>query len=350
MIPVKNIYYMLSYAFQTLKDQKIREVDLESFDNVQKLCAEILIKAVNVQIKRGLGREYIPLTETMSSVKGKINVSESIKNQSIIRRQMVCSYDDFSINTQLNQIIKTTLVQLLRADILAAQKKDIRKLIVFFDGVDELPVHLINWNFQYSRNNQSYQLIIAVCYLVIKGLLQTQSDGTTKMMDFLDEQRMSRLYEKFILEYFRKHFPQLSASASQIAWQLDSENDGMLPVMKSDIMLQQKQTVLIIDAKYYSRNMQEQFGKQSYHSGNLYQIFTYVKNKEYELQGEAHSVSGMLLYAKTDEAIQPDSEYVMSGNRIAVKTLDLNQSFPEISKALDIIVETYFDVIPKTIS
>ena len=42
---------MLSYAFQTLKEQGVREVDIESFDNVQKLCAEILIKGVNTQIK-----------------------------------------------------------------------------------------------------------------------------------------------------------------------------------------------------------------------------------------------------------------------------------------------------------
>ena len=35
---------------------------------------------------------------------------------------------------------------------------------------------------------------------------------------FLDEQRMSRLYEKFILEYYRKEFPQISTSASRIPW------------------------------------------------------------------------------------------------------------------------------------
>ena len=332
MIPVKSVYYMLSYAFQTLREHEIREVDIESFDNIQKLCAEILIRSVNVQIKRGLGREYIPVTETISSVKGKINVAESIKDQSIIRRQLVCSYDEFSVNTQLNQIIKTTLSLLLRSDIFPAQKKEIRKLMVFFDGVDEPDYHFIDWNFQYNRNNRSYQMIIAICYLVIKGLLQTQSDGSVKMMDFLDEQRMSHLYEKFILEYYRRHFPQLAASASQIAWQLDNENDGMLPVMKSDIMLQQSSTVLIIDAKYYSRNMQEQFGKQSYHSGNLYQIFTYVKNKEYELKDYEHTVSGMLLYAKTDDELQPDSEYVMSGNKIAVKNLNLDQDFSGISE------------------
>ena len=35
-----------------------------------------------------------------------------------------------------------------------------------------------------------YRMLVSVCYLVLKGLLQTQSDGTTKLMDFLDEQRM----------------------------------------------------------------------------------------------------------------------------------------------------------------
>ena len=43
----------------------------------------------------------------------------------------------------------------------------------------------------------------------------------------------------------------------------------------------------------------------------------------------------MLLYAKTDEQIQPDAEYQMSGNRISVKTLDLNLEFAEIAKQLN---------------
>ncbi len=35
----------------------------------------------------------------------------------------------------------------------------------------------------------------------------------------------------------------------------------------------------------------------------------------------------MLLYAATDETIQPDSSYQMSGNKISVKTFDLNRDF-----------------------
>ncbi|MBR3354455.1 MAG: 5-methylcytosine-specific restriction endonuclease system specificity protein McrC [Oscillospiraceae bacterium] len=347
MILVKNIYYMLSYAFQVLKDQGIREVDIESFDNVQKLCAEILIKSVNIQIKRGLNRDYIPNNEALSSVRGKINVSDSIKTQTVIKRQLVCSYDEFSVDTKLNQIVKSTLELLLRSDIGLSQKKEIKKLLVYFEPVSVVSPYDIDWNYHYNRNNQSYQMIIAICNLVVKGLLQTQSDGSVRLSNYLDEQRMSRLYEKFILEYYRKHYPAMSASASQIPWQLDNEVGEMLPIMKSDITLQKNDDVLIIDAKYYSQNTQVQFDKNTIHSGNLYQIFTYVKNKEYELKDRNHTVSGMLLYAKTDAEIQPDGEYVMSGNKISVKTLDLNTEFVEIANSLDLIVKDHFDNVKK---
>ena len=74
---------------------------------------------------------------------------------------------------------------------------------------------------------------------------------------------------------------------------------------------------------YYAHSTQVQYDRHSLHSGNMYQIFTYVKNKDAELAGKPHSVSGMLLYAKTDEDVFPDHEYSMSGNKIAVRTLDL---------------------------
>lgn len=109
-------------------------------------------------------------------------------------------------------------------------------------------------------------------------------------------------------------------------------------------MLQQENSVLIIDAKYYAHNMQVQYNKRTIHSGNMYQIYTYVKNKEFELEksGEPHKVSGMLLYAKTVDVIQPDSVFQMHGNQIEVTTLDLYQSFSAIKKSLNNIVYNYF--------
>ncbi len=58
MIPIRNIYYMLAYAFQVLNEQGYKDVATEEFDNVAELCAAILTKGISVQLKRGLSREY----------------------------------------------------------------------------------------------------------------------------------------------------------------------------------------------------------------------------------------------------------------------------------------------------
>lgn len=215
--------------------------------------------------------------------------------------------------------------------------------MLYFRNIKELDIHHINWDIQYNRNNQTYRMLISICYLVIKGLLQTQSDGSTRLMDFIDEKRMYHLYEKFILEYYKREFPGIKTNASQILWQLDDEEKEFLPIMQSDIMLSYQNKILIIDAKYYSHIMQVQFDKRIFFSANLYQIFTYVKNKQTEM-GYQYEVSGMLLYAQTDEEILPNNEYHMSGNKIAVKTLDLNKKFPLISDQLNKIAELYLGI------
>ena len=106
-------------------------------------------------------------------------------------------------------------------------------------------------------------------------------------------------------------------------------------------MLTYKEKTLIIDAKYYAHSTQLQYDKHTIHSGNLYQIFTYVKNKQAEPHKRDHEVSGMLLYARTDEEAYPENEYRMSGNRIEVRTLNLDGDFALIKAQLDEIVEKY---------
>lgn len=57
-----------------------------------------------------------------------------------------------------------------------------------------------------------------------------------------------------------------------------------------------------------------------------------------KIKGKDIEISGMLLYARTDERIRPDSEYMMSGNKISVNTLDFNQDFELIREQLDCII------------
>lgn len=149
-------------------------------------------------------------------------------------------------------------------------------------------------------------------------MLISTDDGKIKLHNYCDEQKFFHLYEKFILEYYKKHFPQYSPSAPEIKWALQGESDDFLPKMQSDIMLKSKDKVLILDAKFYSFITQSQYEKKTYRNGNLYQIFTYVKNEEANTD---KNVSGILLYAKTGEDVPESSMYNVCGNTSALKFL-----------------------------
>lgn len=48
------------------------------------------------------------------------------------------------------------------------------------------------------------------------------------------------------------------------------------------------------------------------------------------------------MYVKTEEAITLDCSFVMGGNKISVKTLNLNREFKLIAAQLDKIAEDHF--------
>lgn len=341
-IPIKNIYYMLSYAYQILNQDAYRKMATEEFENLADMFSALLQKGIESQLKRYLNREYVLEKDSLSALRGKIEISDSINQLSFLNKRLVCSYDEFSIDSYMNRILKTTMSFMLKVEIPSFRKHQLRKLLYHFETVQILDIHRINWNFKYNKNTQTYRMLMGICYLFLNGLLQTQSNGSIKLMDFIDEQRMCRLYEKFILEYYKKEHKELSANSSAIEWQLNSDNNDMLPAMQSDIMLSKNNHILIIDAKYYSHSTQVQYEKHTVHSANLYQIFTYVKNKEAELANiEDHKVSGMLLYAKTNDNHLNPNDYQMSGNKISVRTLDLNCEFKEIQKQLDLIADVF---------
>lgn len=341
---IKNIYYMLSYAFTTLNQGGYEDVATEEFENIHNLFAAILAKGIGRLLKQGLYREYLNRKEDITAVRGKINMPGTIQNCLARKRLLTCEYDELSENNLLNQILKTTATILLRhARVDQEYKSDLKKEMLFFSNVDTIDPTTIHWSaIRFQRNNQTYRMLISLCQLILEGMLLTTDSGEYKLASFVDEQRMNRLYEKFILEYYAKECPQVTATASRISWALDDGVGILLPIMQSDIMLTKGSEVLIIDAKYYTHTTQTQYDVHTLHSSNLYQIFTYVKNKDTEFGDQPHTVSGMLLYAATDEAIQPDNSYQMSGNKISVKTLDLNRNFSEIAAQLNAIVTEHF--------
>ena len=341
-ILIRNIYYMLTYAFQDLRQNNYDDISGEEFDNILDLFSEILFRGVSFQLKRGLHKDYISESEDLTTIKGKINLNETIKLRLQRRKLISCEFDNFTEDNLYNQIIKATLSLLISSgEVKTARKRRLRSLLLFFTNVSECNLTNTKWNdIKYDRNSSAYRMLHHFCYFVVRHLLLTTQRGPYKTKSF-DEELMSRLFEKFVLSYYRKHYPQFSARPAKVEWNIDlSESTvSIIPEMRTDIMLTLPNRTLIIDTKYYGQTMQEYMSKVTIRSNNIYQINSYVLHEDKSHSG---NVDGMLLYAKTQEAICPDGQMKLNdGNTIYFRNLDLNQDFSNIKHQLDALISGY---------
>ncbi|WP_274309949.1 5-methylcytosine restriction system specificity protein McrC [Solibacillus daqui] len=341
-IPIRNIYYMISYAYQTLNLSEYKKIGTEEFENVKELYAEILTIGIPVLIRGGLSKDYISVEETSNVIKGKIDINSTIKKNALVNKKVAVIYDEFSENILLNQIIKATLVYLSRSNKISQKfRRFFYGLLPYFTEVSDVELDLKLWkNVRYNRQNIRYQFIVDVCRYLYEQLLFDESSTSQMMKEVQEEKRLSSLYEKFIYEFFKRE-TDYNVSHPQIQWSVDNEFKDALPIMQTDLVLQKDKKTLIVDAKFYSENMVARFegGATKQKSGNLYQIFTYINNWKKDLD---ETVAGMLLYAKTTALNQPNHIYHIKGNQIFVVSLDLQQDFSGIKENLLAYANQFF--------
>lgn len=331
-VPIKNIYYMLSYAFGTLRQEGFAKLNGEDFENIYELLSEILIKGIGEQLKRGIYKEYNLIEEDIPVLRGKVGIVDSLRLKAVSSTRLHCIYDEFSSNNILNQILKTTCLALIRNEkVNFKQKKKLKRLMMYFGEVDEVSIKSVEWEkLNYHRNNLTYKMLVGICHLIWEGLIVNEANGKYKFMSFIKDRLMAKLYEKFVCEFYKKEFPGIKVNYQQkIYWKTDNDYVDLLPNMNTDISLTKGNHRLIIDTKFYAHSLQKNYlsENKTIISDNLYQIFTYVKNSDF-----SGRVSGMLLYPTIDYDL--DQAYKLSGNNIFIKTVDLNRSFNEISKRL----------------
>lgn len=335
-ILIRNIYYMLSYAFTDLKHKQYENIAKEKFDHIYDMFAEILYKGMSMQIKQGLYRAYIDKQENLQTLRGKLNLQGTIKNH--IRRitAIECEYDELSVDNILNQILKfTTMVLIREGSVDSKRRAALRRLMLYFNNVSDITTADIHWNMlRYGRNNQSYRMLMNICYFILDGMLMTTETGEYKMSTF-SEEHMNALFENFVRNFYKQECNEVRVNPKRkIEWGVDRDAEcciEFLPEMQGDIILHKGEKTLIIDTKYYGKTLSTHFDKKTLHSANMYQIFTYVKNYDKDQTG---NVAGMLLYAKTNEEITADLAVTLGNNKFWVRTLDLNKEFEDIKNQL----------------
>ena len=213
-VSIKNVYYMLSYAFQDLRFDEVGDIAGEEFERIHDLFAAILAKGVARRLKQGLCREYLEKTDDLATLRGKVRIAETLRGRLSRKHVLNCEYDELSENNTLNQVLKTTMTVLLRhGDVSEAHRGELRRLMPYFSTIDLVDPASIRWSsIRYSRTTVNYRALMTVCQLVLDGMLLTDERGEMHLMTYLKPQYMARLFEKFILGYYRTEWSTVDAT------------------------------------------------------------------------------------------------------------------------------------------
>lgn len=338
-IPIRNIFYLLSYAWNKLDEAERMEISPDDYKDALNLLGRVLVTGSNNLLKKGLDKAYITVTEEYPGIKGKIDFKESLNKQLFHQGRAVCTYDEFSSNVLLNQIIKAVLRKLTRFPQLDKKlKSEVWDSFYRFHEVDEIDVQLHDLKkVRIHRNNYAYDFLMRICRMIVENAVLDENSGTYQFKDFTrNEKAMAALFEDFVRNFYAKEQQRYRVRREDIQWQVEALYNSplsLLPKMQTDITLESKDHKLIIDTKYYRQTLSTHYDTEKFHSSNLYQIYSYLKNVEKDDRNLNNAnCDGMLLYPTTHKEI--DASYQMGSHKLRVSTVNLGENWSHIHARL----------------
>ena len=336
MIPIKNLFFILCYAWGRLDEGELVSASVDEVNTPQDLLARILINGSNRVLKDGLDRGYLEFAQESSSMKGKIDFSTSISRLLFEQAKAATFVDELSHNILHNQILKTTLLSLLNSDLVDAKlRSELARVVRKFNDVDLIRLTAsVFKRVQIHQNNSFYAFLTNVCELVYLQGTPNSDIGNMKMRDFSrDEVKMRKVFQDFAFNFYKLNQKEYSVASERLTWGALGEEDALklLPNMYTDVCLSSPTRKIILDTKYYAEAFQSNWGKQSFHSSHLYQLNTYLDSAE-RTSKEVRRLDGVLLYPATNNEFT--FKFELRSHSITVASIDMRQDAVQITKRL----------------
>lgn len=338
---MRNIYYLLLYAWGHFQSGSVREVGVDESPDLPNLLGKVLKDGVHRLLRRGLDRGYVEVSEETRSPRGRLRLDDIIKQQTMLRGSAICDLDELTPDILHNQILRACLLSLANcADVDRALQKDLQATA--HRMVDVSPIRLsagIFLRVQLSRNTSQYGLLMRVCELVFHALLPDEEGGGSRFQNILEnETRMAALYEEFLRNFYRTELPGYSAASEIMQWQAEGESEAVLsylPIMKTDITLRSKTRTIVVDAKYYRKALAGGRYEPKVQSAHLYQLSTYLAHVR--LRDPVNAVEGLLIYPSSGTQIR--LRYRLLATPVTVATVDLSAEWQAIHNELLQLIE-----------
>ena len=262
---------VLIKMLRTLKNFPFKSSNLASLKTQNLPLLEIFISMflceLEALVKKGIKSDYVTLEENLNFLKGKLNINEQIKRNSIHKERFYVGYSEFLSDIKINRIIKTTLKFLYKKSNSSKNQQKIRELLFIFDEVSECEDYK---NFfaklVINRQVKHYEQTLLWCKIFLLGNSFTPHKGDDLGFALLFD--MNALFESYVGNFIKKSFPSTILQHSEKHLVENPKSFKLRP----DIFLKGK---FIADTKWKIISSKDDISQ-----ADLYQLYAYGKKHE----------------------------------------------------------------------
>ena len=277
---------------RTLKNFPFKSSNLASLKTQNLPLLEIFISMflceLEALVKKGIKSDYVALEENLNFLRGKLNINEQIKRNSIHKERFYVGYSEFLSDIKINRIIKTTLKFLYKKSNSSKNQQKIRELLFIFDEVSECEDYK---NFfaklVINRQVKHYEQTLLWCKIFLLGNSFTPHKGDDLAFALLFD--MNALFESYVGDFIKKKFQSTALQHSEKHLIEDPKSFKLRP----DIFLKGK---FIADTKWKIISSKDDISQ-----ADLYQLYA---------SGKKHKCDKLyLIYPKIDDTRQKTMKF-----------------------------------------
>ena len=237
-IPIKNLYYLLCYAWDKLEMKGLVNVFTDGQHDATNLLARILVTSASFVVRRGIDRSYVRRSELLRTVRGRFDAASTIARNGVFTGRACCEYDEFDPDVLHNRIMKAMLRRLVRArEVAAANRNEAVKLLHKLNEVSEVDLSAsIFRRVHLHRNNAFYAVVLSTCELLYHNLLPSSDGSGFTIHEFGGApQEMGALFQRFVANFYRRNQKVYAIKPQYLEWrEFTGDPDALLGLLGGD--------------------------------------------------------------------------------------------------------------------
>ena len=302
---LQSIDYFKEKIFSNSKIEIIDTSILEIF-------IYLFIEEVEKIVKKGLIYKYVDKNENLNIFKGKLDINNHIRYNFSHKEKFFMKFDEFSVNSLENIIIKLSIQKLKKVSINPKNKENLNKIGHHFENVSILENSIENLKYlTFDRMNDYYKNAIQWSKIFLdnqsSSIFSTNNGEIPSILfpmetifeNYIANKLVNIIQEKSYSELLFKIQDSSCSIFSSISLNNTKINNNILRI-RPDIVIKNKNTkeIFILDTKWKVLNKLDDKFKIS--TEDIYQMLAYVKTYNDRNKNNYTCKKAYLIYPATN--------------------------------------------------